>query len=97
MIDLSKLIANFNFWNKFFGMRKKEPSFADIAENWMKPIFELQEVAQKLRYRKNVNALDKRALLAILDERSEEADRLLGQMKTRNKLGISIVATTYPR
>jgi hypothetical protein len=63
----------------------------------MKPIFELQEVAQRLRHRKGVNSLDKRALLAILDGGPEEADHLLTQMRRRNELGISVIATQNSR
>ncbi|WP_163056795.1 hypothetical protein [Acidithiobacillus ferrooxidans] len=58
----------------------------------MKPIFEFQDVAQQLRRRKGVNSLDKRALLAILDDRPEDGDHLLEQMRRRNELGISVVA-----
>lgn len=58
----------------------------------MRPICEFQEVAQQLCRRKDANSLDKRTLLAILDDRPEEADHLLGQMCRRNELGISVVA-----
>lgn len=60
----------------------------------MKPIYEFCEVAERLRRRKAVNSLDKRALLAILDDRPGEADRLIGQMRRRNELGLSVVAST---
>lgn len=60
----------------------------------MKPIYEFFGVAERLRRRKGVNSLDKRALLAILDDRPREADRLIGQMQRRNELGISVVTTT---
>ncbi len=59
----------------------------------MKPIFEFQEVARQLHHRKGGNSLDKRALLAILDDRPEEADHLLTQMRRRNELRISVIAT----
>ena len=60
----------------------------------MKPIYEFFGVAERLRRRKGVNSLDKRALLAILNDRPGEADRLLWQMRRRNKLGLSVVTST---
>lgn len=62
----------------------------------MRPIYEFCEVAERLRRRKGVNSLDKRALLVILDDRPGEADRWIGHMRRRNELGISVVTSTDP-
>lgn len=59
----------------------------------MKPIFEFCEAAQRIRNRKGGSEIEKNALLAILEDRPDEADRLINLMRKRNALRLSVVRT----
>lgn len=58
----------------------------------MKPLYEFYEVAQRIKRRKS-KSLDDQALLAILEDRPEDADRLMDKLKRRNAAGLSVVSS----
>ena len=58
----------------------------------MKPPYEFYEVAQRIKRRKS-KSLDDQALLAILEDRPEDADRLMDKLKRRNAAGLSVVSS----
>ncbi|MDX5935435.1 hypothetical protein [Acidithiobacillus thiooxidans] len=57
----------------------------------MKPIFEFCEAAQRIRNRKGGSEIEKNALLAILEGRPDDADRLVDMMRKRNAMKLSLV------
>ena len=49
-------------------------------------------IAKRIRHRKNADQLESNALLAILEDRSDEFERLLNVLDRRNRLGFSLVS-----
>ena len=49
-------------------------------------------IAKRIRHRKNADQLESKALLAILEDRSDEFERLLNVLDRRNRLGFSLVS-----